>query len=155
MLKQDHFVLTKLINLITNSTKSEASAANQPALDAALAATALLFEVARVDMNVSGEELTNIQEAAKNLFNLSDNTVHDFLSQSQDMSQKSTSYYEFTAVINSHWDEEQKYTLVKALWSLANADGVQCKYEEHLIRRIADLLHALFTKARHEITQEL
>lgn len=151
-------MLTKLINLIAKSTKAEATAGKQPALEAALAASALLFEVARVDMNVSEEELKNIQGAAKKLFNLSNDTVQDFLSQSQDMSQRSTSYYEFTTVINSHWDEEQKYELIKALWSLANADGVQCKYEEHLIRRIADLLHLphiLFTKAKHEANQAL
>jgi uncharacterized tellurite resistance protein B-like protein len=93
-----------------------------------LAATALLFEVARVDMNVSEEELTSIQSTAQKLFNLSNDTVHDFLSQSKNMANKSTSYYEFTTIINAHWDEPQKYALVKALWALANADGTQCIY---------------------------
>jgi uncharacterized tellurite resistance protein B-like protein len=149
-------MIAKLISLITNNTSSDADSNKKPALEAALAATALLFEVARVDMNVSEEELTSIQSTAQKLFNLSNDTVHDFLSQSKNMANKSTSYYEFTTIINAHWDEPQKYALVKALWALANADGTQCKYEEHLIRRLSDLLHlphALFTKARHETGQ--
>jgi uncharacterized tellurite resistance protein B-like protein len=36
---------------------------------------------------------------------------------------------------------DQKVRIVELLWTVAFADSHQDKHEEHLIRRIADLLH--------------
>lgn len=144
-------MIQKLLRFITRSDSSVAAPRRE--LDAAIAATALLFEVARVDMNVDEAELKQIQLTAQELFQLSDDTLPEFLAQSKNLAEKSTSYFEFTTVINDNWDEEQKYLLVKSLWSLAKADGILCKFEEHIIRRISDLLyvpHELFIKAKFE-----
>ena len=45
------------------------------------------------------------------------------------------------AAVNRACSEAEKLRLVEQLWRVANADSVIHKYEEHLIRRIADLLH--------------
>ena len=49
--------------------------------------------------------------------------------------------YEFTRLINDHYSYEQKTGLVENLWRLAFADENLDKYEEGLIRRVADLIH--------------
>ena len=49
--------------------------------------------------------------------------------------------YEFTQHINRQLDHEQKAHVVELLWQVAYADGDLDKYEEHLVRRIADLIH--------------
>jgi len=49
--------------------------------------------------------------------------------------------YQFTSQVNRACNEAEKLRLVEQLWRVASADSVIHKYEEHLIRRIADLLH--------------
>ena len=51
------------------------------------------------------------------------------------------SLYEFTRVINDHYSAEQKLRLIDAMWSVAYADNDLDKYEEHLIRQVAELTY--------------
>ena len=53
----------------------------------------------------------------------------------------STDYFEFTRLINDHYNEQQKIELIENLWHIAYADNILDKYEEHVIRRIADLIY--------------
>ena len=58
---------------------------------------------------------------------------------------------EFTSLINSNYTLEQKVSLVECLWRIAYADETLHKYEEHLVRKIADLLyvpHSAFIAAK-------
>ena len=54
---------------------------------------------------------------------------------------ESTSLYEHTRLINDSCNYEDKLKLISGLWNLAFADQELDKYEEYLIRKIADLLH--------------
>jgi len=54
---------------------------------------------------------------------------------------KSHDLYQFTSQINRAYSEHEKVRLLEALWRVADADATVHKYEEHLIRRVADLLH--------------
>ncbi|MGO1233874.1 MAG: TerB family tellurite resistance protein, partial [Marinobacter sp.] len=54
-------------------------------------------------------------------------------------------------------DQQQKQMLLTSIWRVALADGRIDKYEEHLIRRMADLLHLNhreFMQARHQAEQD-
>ena len=42
---------------------------------------------------------------------------------------------------NDSFDLETKEHIVELLWQVAYADGAVDKYEAHLVRRIADLIH--------------
>ena len=55
--------------------------------------------------------------------------------------EKSVSLYEFTSRLNEELSPEEKADTVEMLWRVAFADGRLDKYEEHLIRKAADLLH--------------
>ena len=49
---------------------------------------------------------------------------------------------------------DEKFVLIKTLWRVAAADGDIHRYEDHLIRRIADLLyvpHSDFIRAKLEV----
>jgi uncharacterized tellurite resistance protein B-like protein len=52
-----------------------------------------------------------------------------------------TSLYEFTRLVNDHYSYDEKYALVGAMWQVAYADKSLNKYEEHLIRRVAELIY--------------
>jgi uncharacterized tellurite resistance protein B-like protein len=62
------------------------------------------------------------------------------------------SLYEFIGVINRECGPEQKMRLLEDLWRVAFADGRIDKYEDHRIRRIAELLHMphrAFIRSKH------
>jgi uncharacterized tellurite resistance protein B-like protein len=59
--------------------------------------------------------------------------------------------YGYTRTINESFTEEQKFELVTALWRLALADDGLHRYEEHTIRKIAELIylsHSRFIEAK-------
>jgi uncharacterized tellurite resistance protein B-like protein len=49
--------------------------------------------------------------------------------------------HQFTSEINRALAHDEKLRLVEQLWRVARVDEVVHKYEEHIIRRIADVLH--------------
>ena len=53
----------------------------------------------------------------------------------------SSDLFQFTTVLNSQWSETERFELIVDLWRGAYADGRLDKYEDHRIRRVADLLH--------------
>ena len=55
--------------------------------------------------------------------------------------QESTSLYGYTRIVNDEFSYDEKLNLLKNLWKIAYADGNLDKYEEHLIRKISDLIH--------------
>ena len=54
---------------------------------------------------------------------------------------RSHDLYQFTSQVNRSFSDAEKLRVVEQLWRVAKADAVVHKYEEHLIRRISDLLH--------------
>ena len=54
-------------------------------------------------------------------------------------------------MINQHYTQTEKAQLVEMLWEVAFADAEMEKYEEHLLRKLSDLLyvpHAEFIRAK-------
>ncbi len=65
---------------------------------------------------------------------------------------EATSLYEFTRLVNDHYGPAEKRSLVEAMWQVAYADKNLDKYEEHIIRRVAELIylpHAEFIQTKH------
>ena len=59
--------------------------------------------------------------------------------------------HQFTSRVTEGFTPERKLLLLEQLWRVARADQRVHKYEEHLIRRIADLLrvpHSAFITAK-------
>lgn len=107
-----------------------------------LAAAALLIELSRADFKQDPAEQQAIEKALKKKFNLEQQALDTLIELAEAENQQATSLYEFTQLINAHYSPEQKFTLLKALWQVAIADGEISKYEDHLIRKIADLIYA-------------
>ena len=106
-----------------------------------IAATALMVQLARVDQNQDQRELEAILERARRSRGLSEAEAKDILEEAQSQADDATSLYEFTGVLNQQLSQDEKAKILESIWHVALADGVVDKYEEHLIRRIADLLH--------------
>ncbi len=119
-----------------------------------LAAAALLIELSRADFQHDSAEQAAIKQALKACFGLSEQQLDELIALAEEENRQATSLYQFTRLINDHYSPEQKYQLVKMLWQVAAADGNICKYEDHLVRKVADLIyvsHRDFIRAKHEV----
>ena len=106
-----------------------------------LAAAALLIETARADFTQDAAEEAALAELLRRELKLSAEEVKELLTLASHRVDESTSLYEFTRVINDHYTPQQKLQLISAMWVVAYADGNLDKYEEHLIRRVAELTY--------------
>jgi uncharacterized tellurite resistance protein B-like protein len=117
-----------------------------------VAATALMVQLSRVDNNQDDAELGTIVDCAIRSQEVTREEAEEILADALSQADDSTSLYEFTGLINEHLDQQEKQALLESIWRVAFADGRIDKYEEHLIRRMADLLnlnHREYMQARH------
>jgi len=106
-----------------------------------LASAALLIETARADFTQSAEEEAALEDLLCQALSLSREEVHALIEQASRRVEAATSLYEFTRVINDHYSPSEKLELIAAMWQVAYADGNLDKYEEHLIRQVAELTY--------------
>ena len=106
-----------------------------------LAAAALLIETARADFVQDEGEQEALESLLSRALELNPEEVHTLVEQATARVDESTSLYEFTRVINDHYSSEQKRELITGMWRVAYTDGDVDKYEEHLIRRVAELIY--------------
>ena len=120
--------------------------------DMTLATCVLLIEVSKSDDKFDDAENNKIISILKNKFNLDDSQVNILLEIADNKNQEMISLYDWTSKINEVYKYNEKKALIRELWDVAFADGRIDKYEDHTIRKIADLIyvkHEDFMKAKH------
>jgi len=118
-----------------------------------MATAALMVEMLHVDEQVTAEEDDKLRQLLKQRFNLDSSEIESLIDLAHTEKHEATDYYAFTSLINTHYSQQQKIKLVEDLWQLAYADSHLDKYEEHLLRRLADLLHVPhqdFIRTKHK-----
>jgi uncharacterized tellurite resistance protein B-like protein len=116
-----------------------------------LAAAALLVETARADFSEDQIEEAVLRSALCETLGLTSVEVDELLRQAGAELDEATSLYDFTRVINDHYSAAQKLELISCMWRVAYADGRVDKYEEYLIRQVAELTyvpHSDYIKAK-------
>jgi uncharacterized tellurite resistance protein B-like protein len=122
-----------------------------------LAVAALLLEVAESDYQDHPAERAAVIEAVRNHFGLDRQEADGLIALAESERSGATDYFQFTSLINSKYSLEQKRGVIEILWRVAFADRELHKYEEHLVRRLAELLHVPhrdFIRAKHRIMEE-
>ncbi len=118
-----------------------------------LAAGALLVEMTRADHEVSSDERAATRGALQRAFGLSPSETEELLALAEAEADRAVSLHQFTHLINRHFSAERKRHVVELLWRVAYADGRLDKYEEHLVRKVAELLyvpHEQFIRAKYD-----
>lgn len=116
-----------------------------------LAAAALLIELSRADFQQQEEEFAAIKKTLSDTFDVSRQDLDELIAMAKNESEKATSLHQFTQLIHQHYTPEQKFRLICAMWQVAYADGELSKYEDHMIRKVADLIyvpHSEFIRAK-------
>ncbi len=119
-----------------------------------LASAALLLELMKIDGHFDERETEAIADVLANTFSLEQQTLEEIIRLAEDESHQSTSLYDFTSLVNTGYSYEQRVRLIENLWRVAYADKHIDRYEDALIRRIADLIyvnHSDFIKTKLKV----
>lgn len=117
-----------------------------------LACAALLIEVAIVDNEFDAKELACLQRVLEDSFAIPSQQSAELITLAQNECLEATSMYQFTQQVNTHCSAQDKFDLIAGMWRIAYADGELDKYEEYVIRKVADLIHVAhsdFIRAKH------
>jgi len=106
-----------------------------------LATAALLMELCVADQDFSNEEALRLKQILRERHGLTDAELDELWKLAREEVSNATSLFQFTSLINEHYDRPARLALLRSLWEVAWADGRLDRYEEHSIRKIADLLH--------------
>ena len=106
-----------------------------------LATAALLIELSRSDFSESNDETLAIRHLLQKRFGLDDAALDTLMRDAGRRADRAVSLHEFTHRLNRELPESDKLAIVEMLWRVSHADGRIDKHEEHLILRVAGLLH--------------
>ncbi len=106
-----------------------------------LATAALLVEMMNQDQKILDSERQVVHEALSDNFDLSDEETKELFRLAEEEIHNATDYYQFTKLIAEHFTQPQKIQVIELLWRVAYADNHLDAYEEHMVRRIADLIY--------------
>ena len=122
-----------------------------------LACAALMIEVLYADYSVDDNELDTLLKTLQENFDLNKEEAENLIQLAIEERTQATDYYQFTSLINEFYTQQQKRELVTRLWQMAYADRTVHKFEEHLVRRLADLLHvphSAFMQSKHRAASQ-
>jgi len=106
-----------------------------------LACAVLLVEVMRADPEITAAERQVVLEALRRRFPLGDQELHELVALADQASRSSSDFHQFTSQLNAELDQPAKAAVVETMWQVAYADGAIDAHENHVISRIAGLLH--------------
>jgi uncharacterized tellurite resistance protein B-like protein len=107
----------------------------------ALATAALLVEVGRLDAEIDAAERAAVLRAVREKFGLSAQEAETLIGLAETEAREATDYYQFTSLINRHFSQEQRQRVIELMWQVAYADAELSAHEQHVVRKIADLLY--------------
>ena len=87
------------------------------------------------------EEIAVLKNLLRGQFGLDGKELEELWQLAREQVVEATSLYQFTTLINENYDHAAKTRLLSYMWEVAYADGRLDRYEEHMIRKVADLLY--------------
>ena len=106
-----------------------------------LATAALFIEMMRADFEVTEEEQHKLEALVRETLELDESETRELLAAAEREVDSSVELFQFTRLIDEAFTPEQKAKVVERLWRIAYADENVDRLEEHLVRKIANLLH--------------
>ena len=122
-----------------------------------LACAALMIEVLHADHSFEQAELDTLRAVLQDSFGIDQARANELILLAEAERAEATDYYQFTSLINESYTQQQKRDLITRLWQMAYADNKVHKFEEHLVRRLANLLHvphAAFIQSKHQASTD-
>ena len=109
--------------------------------DQRMAVAAMLVEIARADFKDDEAEAQTIAGLLRQHFGLSAKEAKQLIADAGARLDQVVSLHKFVDELNQQLGAEDKRLLMQQIWRVAYADGHLDAHEEHLARRISELLH--------------
>lgn len=116
-----------------------------------LAVAALLIEVAMADHIFDEREMQSLKFHLQQKFSIAEAQLSELIDLAREESHEATSLHQFTTLVHQHCSPQEKFELLISMWELAFVDKDLSKYEEYVIRKVADLIyvsHSDFIRAK-------
>ena len=134
-------MIKKIKDLITKISNKEEIEDSSNILQLDRACAALLVEIAFADKDFDEREKESLKQSLLKSYAIDIQTINEIINDAEKTVEESTSLYEYTRTVNDEFEYPQKLNLLENLWKVAYADETLDKYEEHLLRKISDLIH--------------
>jgi len=134
-------MIKKIKELISNLSDKDVQEESQDPSLINNACAALLIEIAYADKDFDESEKMSLKNSLMTTYKIDEIEIDELILDASQSVQESTSLYGYTRIVNDEFSYDEKLNLLKNLWKIAYADGNLDKYEEHLIRKISDLIH--------------
>jgi len=119
----------------------QAAAPAQEAHRLQLATAALLVEVVRSDGGIAPAEREALLAAIGARFALAPEEAVTLIDLAEQETRLANDTFQFTSLINRSFSPSQKLSLVELMWQVAYADATLGAHEQHVLRKLAELLH--------------
>jgi uncharacterized tellurite resistance protein B-like protein len=106
-----------------------------------VATALLLIEVARADYADDLAEDATMLTSLKQFFALDDAAAALLLEEARSTADRAVELQQFTRRLHEQLSVSEKQRVVEMLWQVALADQRLDKHEDHLVRRLAELLY--------------
>jgi uncharacterized tellurite resistance protein B-like protein len=106
-----------------------------------LASAVLLVEVMRAEPNIATKEREAVVAALQRRFTLAPDELARLVQLAEDTAPSANDFFAFTSTINDRFSHPQKVQMIEQMWEVAFADGHLDAHENHLISKVAGLLH--------------
>lgn len=106
-----------------------------------VATAALLVEVMRLDGGADDAEREVVLRAVRERFGLTPDEAARLVALAGEEARQANDTWQFTSAIRERLGYDERVRVVALMWEVAHADASLSPYEEHLIRKVADLLY--------------
>lgn len=106
-----------------------------------LATAVLLVEVMRADTHFATAERDAVLATLARTFGLAPDEQARLVELATTQAKVAHDLHSFTSVLNERLDDAGKLAVIEAMWRVAYADGHLAAHEQHILWRVADLLH--------------
>lgn len=150
-------MIAKILDWL-NDNDAEQDGNGSEELTVPLATAVLYYEVLRADAHFSESEIEAYEHKVLTEFGFAKEQLSPFLQKVEAKAKQAVDYMQFTRLIHENCSAEQKRYILTSLWHLAMSDGRVDPHEEHLIRKMAELMylsHSDFIQCRMAAEQSI
>jgi uncharacterized tellurite resistance protein B-like protein len=136
------YLRMKLIDYLADGLRGRLQSADDTTAQqpVRLAAAVLLVELSRGHPNARSNEVARIVTSLREAFLLDDEAARTLLALGEQEAKDSIDLYAYSNLLRHEFSEEQKESLLRALWRVALVDDAIEHYEEQYIAKVAALL---------------
>lgn len=134
-------MLDTLKDLFDTLTRPAPPGASHTPHELQLATAVLLVEVMCADASLGDAERAAVLGTLQRRFALAPDELARLMELAQAKARAAHDLHSFTAALNAAYSGAEKLAVVEAMWQVAYADGHLAAHEQHILWRVADLLH--------------